>query len=291
MTDLQVDRIPELHDPIVVVSFTGWNDAASAATDAAKFIIRRLGARKFASIDSERFYDFTEARPTVEIDPAGKRSLGWPKNEFYYARNPVGPHDVVVGIGVEPNLAWRTFARCHTQLYSDLGAGLVVSLGALLADVPHTPPTRVTGTAIDPMVATRLDLTTSRYQGPTGIVGVIHDTLRQQSVPAASLWANVPHYITTSQNPAATVALLVRLQELLGLTFDLRELESARERFVNEVNTALGASPEVADYVRRLEVAADDPSRQEPDEELPEGQDVVLDVEEFLRLQRSEGDE
>lgn len=291
MTDLQVERLPELHDAVVVVAFAGWNDAASAATDAARFIVRRLGARKFASIDPERFYDFTDSRPTVQIDPSGKRSVGWPTNEFFYARNPVGPHDVVIGIGAEPNLAWRTFAGCHTQLYTDVGAGLVVSLGALLADVPHTRPTRVTGTAIDPMVATRLDLTTSRYQGPTGIVGVIHDTLRQQSVPAASLWANVPHYITTSQNPAATAALLIRLQELLGLTFDLRELETARERFVAEVDSALGASPEVADYVRRLEVAADDPSQQQTDEELPEGQDVVLDVEAFLRLQRSEGDE
>jgi proteasome assembly chaperone (PAC2) family protein len=288
---LEFESLPALHDPVFVVAFAGWNDAASAATDAARFVVQRLGARKFASIDPELFYDFREVRPTAEIDRRGARSIRWPKNEFYYARNPVGPHDVVIGVGVEPNLAWKQFAASHIDLCQRVQAGLVVSLGALLADVPHTRGTRVTGTALDPSVAAKLDLTTSRYQGPTGIVGVLHTMLRNSSVPAASLWANVPHYITTSSNPGATLALLTRLQELLGMSLDLRELEAANERFVTEVNSALSVNPEVAEYVRRLEEALDSGSEEmgeAPPGELPAGEELVLDVEEFLRQQRED---
>jgi proteasome assembly chaperone (PAC2) family protein len=278
--------MPDLHDPIAVLAFSGWNDAASAATDAARFVVRRLGARRFAHIDAEDFYDFTSTRPEVQITPAG-RHVNWPKNEFFFARNPIGPHDVVVAVGVEPDLAWRRFAGMHLELYEKLGASLVVSLGALLADVPHTRPSRVTGTALDPAVAERLDLTTSRYEGPTGIVGMIHDTLRQRHIAAASLWANVPHYITTSQNPAATVALLRRLDELLGVAFDVRELETSAERFVKEVDTALAENSEIADYVRRLEAAYDEHPEAESSE-LPASEDLVLDIEDFLRRQRED---
>jgi proteasome assembly chaperone (PAC2) family protein len=281
---------PELHDPIAVVAFGGWNDAANAATDAARFIVRRLGARKFATIDAELFYDFRETRPTVQVGLGGEREVQWPKNDFFYARNPTGPHDIVVAVGVEPSLAWRTFATTHLSLYRELGVGLVVSLGALLADVPHTRATRVTGSAIDPEVAARLNLAASKYEGPTGIVGVLHDFLRREGVPAASLWANVPHYITTSSNPMATAALLQRLQEVLSLGFDLSELETSGRRFVSEVDSALGGNPEVAEYVRRLEEAADNPDEQPParEGELPPSADILLDVEEFLRHQRDE---
>ena len=285
MPGLEIERLPELHDPVAVVAFSGWNDAASAATDAARYVVRRLGARRFASIDPEPFYDFSDNRPQATVTPSG-RQITWPVNEFFYARNPAGAHDIIIGVGAEPDLQWRTFSGYYLELFARLRAGLVVSLGALLADVPHTRPPRVTGTAADPAVAARLDLTTSRYEGPTGIVGVLHDTLRRQSIQAASLWANVPHYITTAQNPPATAALLGRLQELLGITFDLRELAESTERFVNEVNTALAANPEVSEYVRRLEAAAD--AEPAVAEALPEGQDIVLDVEEFLRRQRGD---
>ncbi len=287
MDELSIERMPELHDPVAVIAFSGWNDAASAATDAARFIINRLSGRKFASIDAERFYDFSDSRPTAEIAPSGERRITWQKNEFFYARNPAGPHDVIVSVGVEPSLRWRTFAGAHIDLYRQLHPSLVVSLGALLADVPHTRPTRVTGTAADPQVAARLDLTTSRYQGPTGIVGVLHDALRRDGVAAASLWANTPHYITTSQNPLATSALLTRLQELIGVKLDLRELETAGERFVNEVNTALSANSEVAAYVARLESAYDE-GNPEPGPELPSANEAILDIEDFLRRQRGD---
>ncbi len=288
MEYLNIETQPGLKAPIAVCAFSGWNDAASAATNAARFIVRRLGARKFASIDAEPFYDFTEQRPTVRITARGDRELNWPVNDFFYARNPTGPHDIVVFIGTEPALRWRTFASAHTQLFKDVGADLVVSLGALLADVPHSRPIRVTGTAMAPNVSDRLDLQPSRYEGPTGIVGVLHDQLRQAEVPGASLWANVPHYITTSQNPPATAALLRRLQGIVGMEWDLSELDSAGDRFVDEVNTALSGNPEIQDYVNQLEQAADAGIESEPRSELPAGEDLVMDVEEFLRGQRDD---
>jgi proteasome assembly chaperone (PAC2) family protein len=281
--------LPELHDPVVVVAFTGWNDAASAATDAARFIVANLNGRRFASLDAEHFYDFRSARPSV-ASAGGARVVNWQKNEFFYARQPTGPHDVVVAIGVEPGLRWQTFAALHMDLYRQLKAGLIVSLGALLADVPHTRPPRVTGSAFDPDVAARLDLTTSSYEGPTGIVGVLHDELRRSGISGASLWANTPHYITTSQNPAATRALLVRLQSLIGVQFDLGELETAGERFIREVDTALSANGEVASYVRRLEEAYDQepPEPEDLPDDLPTAGEAVDDVEDFLRRARGE---
>lgn len=288
MEYLKVDAQPGLKSPIAVCAFSGWNDAASAATNAARFIVRRLGARKFATIESEPFYDFKEQRPSVRITARGDREVSWPTNDFFYARNPTGPHDIVVFIGTEPALKWRTYTSAHAELFREVGADLVVSLGALLADVPHSRPTRVTGSAMDPKVSGRLDLQPSRYEGPTGIVGVLHDSLRVSDLAGASLWANVPHYITTSQNPPATAALLRRLQAIVGMEWDLSELDSAGERFIDEVNTALSGNPEVQDYVGQLERAMDSGADAEPHSELPRGEDLVLDVEEFLRGQRDD---
>ena len=288
MDYLKVDTQPGLKAPIAVCAFSGWNDAASAATNAARFLVRRLGARRFASIDAEPFYDFTEQRPTVRLTVRGDRELNWPTNDFFYARNPTGEHDLVVFIGTEPALRWGTYAGAHTGLFKDLGADLVVSLGALLADVPHSRPVRVTGTAMDPRFVGKLDMQPSRYEGPTGIVGVLHDALRKADLPGASLWANVPHYITTSQNPLATAALLRRLQAIVGMEFDLSELDAAADRFIDEVNTALSGNPEVQDYVRQLESALDSGEEPEPQSQLPAGEELVMDVEEFLRGQRDD---
>ncbi len=289
MEHLNITRQPELHAPVAVIAFAGWNDAASAATNAARFLVRRMGARKFASVDPEPFYVFSDTRPSVRLDIRGQRQVDWPANDFYYARNPTGPHDIVVMIGVEPNLRWRTFANLYQSLFTDLGVTMAVSLGALMADIPHTLPVRVTGTAADPETAATLHLTTSRYEGPTGIVGVLHDLLRRSTLPAASLWANVPHYLTTNQNPPATMALLERLQGMIGLEFDFTELLGAAERFVREVNAAVEANSEIGDYVRKLEEAAER-ARTAPEEPtaLPTGQDLVLDIEEFLRTQRDD---
>lgn len=285
---LKIETQPALKAPIAVCAFTGWNDAASAATNAARFIVRRLGARKFATIEAEPFYDFKEQRPSVRISARGDREVNWPTNEFFYARNPSGEHDIVVFIGTEPALRWRTFTSAHAELFRDLGADTVVSLGALLADVPHSRPVRVTGSAMDPKVSARLDLQPSRYEGPTGIVGVLHDALRVGGMAGASLWANVPHYITTSQNPPATAALLRRLQTIVGMEWDLSELDTAGERFIDEINTALSGNPEIEAYVRQLESAADSGVESEPRSQLPAAEDLLLDVEEFLRGKRDD---
>ena len=284
-----MDRQPDLREPVAVVAFAGWNDAASAATNAARFIVRRLGARRFANIDPEEFYDFKETRPNARIDSRGNREITWPVNDFFYARNPTGPHDIVVAIGIEPNLRWRDFCHSFTGLFSDLGVTLTLTVGALMADVPHTRPVRVTGSSEDPRLNETLSLSPSRYEGPTGIVGVLHRSLREVAMPAASLWANVPHYITTAQNPPATVALLRRLAPITGLEFDLTELESSSARFVSEVDTAIGANPEIVSYVRKLEEASDSGTRATPTPDpgsLPRAEDVVLDVERFLRGQQ-----
>jgi proteasome assembly chaperone (PAC2) family protein len=287
MDALQVDRWPDLRDPVAVIAFAGWNDAASAATNAARFMVRRMAARRFGSIDAQPFFNFSETRPTVRIDSRGERQLSWPANEFFYARNPNSEHDVVVAIGVEPSLRWRTFTEAYVDLFSKVGVRFTVALGALLADVPHTRPVRVTGSSMDEALGRRLNLTASRYEGPTGIVGVLHDALRKKDTPGANLWANVPHYISTAQNPPATVALLQRLEEIIPIEFDLSELHSASERFVAEVNTAVSVNPEVIAYVQQLEAAMD--AGAEPlASQLPAGQDVVLDVEEFLRSQRND---
>ncbi|HMO97383.1 MAG TPA: PAC2 family protein, partial [Tepidiformaceae bacterium] len=207
-------------------------------------------------------------------------------------RNPTGEHDIIVFIGTEPSLRWRSFTNAHASLFRDLGVDLVVSLGALLADVPHSRAVRVTGTAMTPAASERLGMQSSRYEGPTGIVGVMHTALREADLSGASLWANVPHYITTSQNPPATAALLTRLSQILGLEFDLSELESASERFQVEVSTALSANPEVQEYVARLEEAFDAglDETEAASAPLPRGEDLVLDVEEFLRSQRPDQD-
>lgn len=288
MEYLKVDAQPGLKSPVAVCAFTGWNDAASAATNAARFIVRRLGARKFATIDAEPFYDFKEQRPTVRITARGDRDLNWPANEFFYARNPTGPHDIVVFIGAEPALRWRTFTAAHAELFREVGAEMVVSLGALLADVPHSRPVRVTGSVMDESLSAQLDLQPSRYEGPTGIVGVLHTALRNQGLAGASLWANVPHYITTSQNPPATAALLRRLQPIVGMEWDLSELDAAAERFSDEVNTALSGNPEIEDYVRQLEQAVDAGADAEPASQLPRAEDVLLDIEHFLRERRED---
>lgn len=282
---LRIDSLPALRAPILVCAFAGWNDAASAATNAARFLVRRFGARRFGAFDPELLYDFREVRPHVRLTVRGEREITWPVNEAFYARNPTGPHDLAVVIGTEPNLRWRAYAGELAELARALQAELVLSLGALLADVPHTRPVRVTGSALDLQLAERLGLQASRYEGPTGIVGVLHTVLRDCGLPGASLWANVPHYLTSNQNPAATAALLRRVSELLGVEFDLGELEAAAQRFRAEVEGALQGNAEAQEYVRRLEATYDE-AGSEPHPQLPRGEDLVLDIERFLREQR-----
>ncbi len=286
MRYLTMERTPEpaLRSPVVVMAFTGWNDAANAASNAARFVVRRLGARRFASIASEPFFAFTETRPSVRLDSSGERQLTWPGNEFYYARTPGDGPDYVIGIGAEPNLRWRTFTEECMDLFNTLDVSMVVSLGALIGEASHRRPIGVTGSAADPELAKQLDLQRSRYEGPTGIVGILHYALQEAKLPSASLWATVPHYITGEQCPPATLAVLERLQRLLGTSFELDELEGASERFRDQLDTTIAGDPQMRSYLERLEGAlAEAEAEEAAADPLPEATDLVGDIEEFLR--------
>jgi len=252
-------------------------------------MVSRLGAQRFATLSPEGFFDFRSSRPSVKIAPEGERTLSWPALELFSARGG-GSSDLVIGLGTEPGLRWRQFSRQLVDSLADLKAELTITLGALLSDAPHTRPVRVSGSAPDPTTAGALGLSTSRYQGPTGIIGALNETLRERSMPAASIWANCPHYVSTSQNPPATAALIEKLSELIGTTFDTSDLELAGERFVTEVNSAVAANPEIADYVRQLETAADADSPQEDGEAPKSSEGLFQDIERFLRERGPERD-
>lgn len=284
MRYLTMERTPELQSPVAVLAFTGWNDAANAASNAARFVVRRLGARRFATLEAEPFYAFTETRPSVRLDSSGERQLTWPGNEFYYARTAGDSPDYVIGIGAEPNLRWRTFSQEFMELFDTLDVSMVVSLGALIGEASHRRPIGVTGSAANPDLAAKLDLQRSRYEGPTGIVGILHYALQEASRPSASLWATVPHYITGEQCPPATLAVLQRLERLLGTSFDLAELETASDRFRDQLDTTIAGDPQMRSYLERLESALAEVEEEETaNDPLPEATDLVGDIEEFLR--------
>jgi len=276
---------------MLVLAFAGWNDAGTSATFAAKFLSQRLGAHKFASLDPETFYNFVEQRPQVRLRN-GEREILWPANDFSYARDARLVQDVIVGIGVEPHLRWRAYIESILRVVQECHVELVVMLGALLADVAYSRPVRLTGRASDPALARRLHLSTSRYEGPTGIVGTLDDACRRQGLPAISIWANVPHYITASPNIKAALALVRRAFTLLDFSADLSDLESAAGDFDRRVAKVLASDAKVAEYVRRLEERDED---DEDDEEypgntdaLPSGEELARELEEFLREQRRE---
>ncbi|HMF04424.1 MAG TPA: PAC2 family protein [Acidimicrobiia bacterium] len=283
MSALTWQERPALRRPVMVAGFEGWNDAASAASEAAGWLTRRFGATKFASMDPEEHFDFQSARPTVELVDGVTRDLTWPATEFFAV--PVDARDLVVLRGVEPNLRWPAFCRDVLGVADDTGCEMVVTLGALLADVPHTRPVRVTGATSDPELMTRLHLQRSRYEGPTGIVGVLHDTARAAGVASASLWAPVPHYVSTPPNPLATRALLDRLGDLLGTPFELRELEDAAEAWRTRVDEVVSQDDDVRTYVGQLEERYDS----EAEADVPSAETLAAEVEQFLR-DRGESD-
>lgn len=294
MEALSFANIPTLNRPILLLAFSGWNDAGGAATFATKFIGQRLAAHTFAHIDPEMFYNFTEQRPQVRIRK-GEREIIWPTNEFSYARDSGLTRDVIVGLGVEPHLRWRDYTESILRIVQECKVELVVTLGALLADVSYSRPVRLTGTASDPALAQRLHLAVSKYEGPTGIVGVLHDTCRRKGLPAISIWANVPHYIAASPNIKAALALVRRAFTLLDFGTDLTDLESAADDFDKRVAQVLASDPKIAEYVRRLEER--DIEEEDADEQfgntdaLPSGEELVQELEQFLRDQRRERDE
>jgi proteasome assembly chaperone (PAC2) family protein len=291
MDPLSFMTVPTLNRPILVLAFAGWNDAGDSATFAAKFLSQRLGAHKFASLDPETFYNFVEKRPQVRTRH-GEREILWPANEFSYVRDARLVQDVIIGLGVEPHLRWHAYIDSILRVVQQCQVELVVTLGALLADVAYSRPVRITGSASDPALAQRLHLSTSRYEGPTGIVGTLNDECKRQGLPAITIWANVPHYIAAAPNIKAALVLVRRVFTLLDFSADLSDLESAASDFDRSVAKVLASDAKVAEYVRRLEERDEDEDEEEEypgnTDALPSGEDLARELEEFLREQRRE---
>src|SRR6476660_1943110 len=258
MTDeLRIDERPQLEHPVLIAAFRGWNDGGQGASLAGAYLAQAWAAERFATIESEAFYDFQATRPMVSLVDGETRRIDWPENTFLHAPMPGGGRDAIILLGVEPNVRWRTFCAHVTNLASSFKVELVITLGSLLADVPHTRPAPVTGSATDPELIERLGLQASRYEGPTGIVGVLHDACRAADIPSVSLWAAVPHYVSLAPSPRAALALCHRLGDLLETRIETGELEQAVEAYTQRVTEAVSTDEETAEYVQELERRAE----------------------------------
>jgi proteasome assembly chaperone (PAC2) family protein len=278
-------RRPRLRGPLLLAAFDGWNDAGEAATTALDAIGDALAAETFAVIDPEEFYDFQATRPTVRLVD-GHRRVEWPAIELRAAHLPAADHDLIVVRGQEPNLRWRTFATEVVELASSLGVEMLVTVGALLADVPHTRPVQVVSSAGDRDLAERLGLSVSRYEGPTGILGVLGDLASGEGIPTVGLWAALPHYLNLAPNPWGAMALIEELRRLLPMAVDTGPLADQTEAFDAAVADLVEENPELAGYIERLEADTDD---EDDDEEGSPGladvppEELVAEVERYLR--------
>jgi proteasome assembly chaperone (PAC2) family protein len=277
-----------LRAPALVCAFTGWNDAGDAASAAVQFLGASLDASRFATIDPEEFYDFQATRPKVSLVDGRTRRVDWPEVEIYAARVPRAPRDLVLLAGAEPSMRWRTFSRLIVDLAEALGCQMVVTLGALLADVPHSRPVPITGLSSDAALVERLSLPGTSYEGPTGIVGVLHSACQEAGVPTASLWASVPHYVAAAPNPKAALALVRKLESLVGVNIDAGELESAAGDYERQVSMAVQSDPDVQAFVERLEAAAEQEEPSLRPQDLPSGDVLAREFQRFLR-QRGPG--
>ncbi len=287
--ELRIAARPSLRRPVLVAAFQGWNDGGQAATLAGGFLARLWGAERFAELDPEGFVDFQATRPHVSLEEGMTRKITWPENVFYHAAIPGAERDAVLLLGVEPNYRWRTFTDLVTALARDLGVELVATLGALLADVPHTRPAPVTGTASDPRLVAELGLEHSRYEGPTGIVGVLHDACGRAGLPSVSLWAAVPHYVSLAPSPRAAKALCTRLADLLGVEIDVSELEVAERSYAEQVSEAVANDEETAAYVEELERRVDSLESLVDEGSLPSGDSIAAELTRFLREREQRG--
>jgi predicted ATP-grasp superfamily ATP-dependent carboligase len=289
MQPLIWDRRPDgLRAPAMVCAFEGWNDAGDAASSAVSFLASALDARSFARIDSEEFYDFQANRPCIRFDERETREIVWPTVEIFEATAPRAPRDVVLVQGVEPSMRWRAFSSHLVDLAEALGVQVVVSLGALLGDVPHSRPVAMSGHASDATLLDRLGIQASSYEGPTGIVGVLHTACARAGLPSASLWASVPHYVAAASNPKAALALLRRVEVLIGVSVDVSELEVAATDYERQVGLAVRSDPDIQAFVERLEQAADSEELSGP-EDVPSGDIIASEFQRFLRQRGREG--
>lgn len=287
MSELIVSSRPELRRPVLVAAFRGWNDGGQGATLGAGYLAREWGAEMFAEIDPENFYDFQAVRPNVSLEEGMTRKLEWPSNTFLHAPIPDLDRDAVIMLGVEPNLRWKTYSQLVLGLAQELGVELVVTLGSLLADVPHTRPAPVSAAASDASLVEELGVEPSRYEGPTGILGVLLDACRRAGIPSVSLWAAVPHYVSLAPSPRAALALCRRFGELVGTEIELTELEQAAEEYNEQVTEAVASDAETAAYVEELERRVD---LMEAAEELPSGESLAAELTRFLREREENGE-
>lgn len=286
---MRIYERPTLERPVLIGAFRGWNDGGQAATLAAGYLAKLWGARKFADIDPELFVDFQATRPMVSLDEGQTRKIEWPENVLYRARIPGTDRDAVILVGVEPNYRWRTFSELISDLARDLGVELAITFGALLADVPHTRPAPVTGAATDPKLVDEFGLQLSRYEGPTGIVGVLLDACRRVGIPSVSLWAAVPHYVSLAPSPRAARALCDRLGGVLGVDIDTKELAEAETSYVEQVSEAVASDADTASYVEELEQRADSLDWLEESGDLPSGEALAAEIARFLRERDANG--
>ncbi len=279
---------PQLRHPLLVVAFEGWNDAGDAASLAVGYLAQTWGAEPFARIDPEEFFDFTETRPQVKIVDGTTRALEWPETEFLAAEVPGTGRDVVLVRGVEPQLRWRTFCDAVLSVARECEVEMAVILGALLADVPHTRPVKVSGTTDDQELAGRLGLDTSTYEGPTGIVGVLHDTFERAGMSTASFWAAVPHYVHQVPSPKAALALVERSAALVGARVNPLELRVAADEYERQVSERVADDEDAAAYVAQLEEADDIEQREAVRVLPPDAGRLAEEVERFLREHRGD---
>jgi proteasome assembly chaperone (PAC2) family protein len=277
--------LPHLRSPILVCAFRGWNDAAAAASTALASIANDLDGEVVARIDPEEFFDFQSTRPTITMDEGQTRRIEWPENNVIAVPVPSADRDLVLFDGTEPNLRWRTFSETIATVADALGVEMVITLGALIAEVSHTLPVPITGLASSQELVEELELERSSYEGPTGIVGVVHDLCRQTGIDSASLWAAVPHYVAAVPNPKAALALLRRLEGLTGIAVEASELEEETEDYEEQIGRAVAANPEIEELVARIEA--------EQADLLDEGEVPNADTlaREFQRFLRQRGDQ
>ena len=249
---LAFESRPTLRSPVLLLSFAGWSDAGASATTAVRYLSEQLLAKKFASIDAEEFYDFSVQRPVVRLTESKVREIYWPSFDFYYGSGMGVERDFVLGVGAEPQLRWRTFTETLLRFFSECRIEIIITLGAYLDEVLYTRPVPLTGFSSDSKLMDELDLVPSRSQGPTGIIGVLSDACRKSGMPNVSLWAALPHYLSVSPNPRGTLALLLRLNQWLGLRVDTTPLERAAADFQAKINEAVNADPKLSAFVREL---------------------------------------
>ncbi|HET7177301.1 MAG TPA: PAC2 family protein [Solirubrobacterales bacterium] len=273
--------VPRLRAPILVCAFRGWNDAAAAASTALETVAAALDAEPLAHVDPEDYFDFQATRPTITLSEGQARSIEWPRNDLLAARLPAADHDLVLLDGTEPNLRWRTFSETIATAADALGVEMVITLGALIAEVSHTLPVPITGLASDERLVEELELERSSYEGPTGIVGVLHDCCGRLGISSASLWAAVPHYVAAVPNPKAALALLRRFEGLTGIAVDATELEEEASSFEEQIDRAIAANPEIAELVERIE--AQQAEQLGEGEDLPSADTIAREFQKFLR--------